>query len=85
MAGKSGALLVVKNYTGDRLNFGLAAEMARSEGIPIELVLVDDLEDVRLSPTLPRWGGHPVYRSSRVLVAKRCNRDFTFYKSFTES
>ena len=29
VAGKKGALLVVKNYTGDRLNFGLAAEMAR--------------------------------------------------------
>ena len=29
VAGKRGALLVVKNYTGDRLNFGLAAEIAR--------------------------------------------------------
>src|SRR5215469_12124871 len=28
VAGKPGVLLVVKNYTGDRLNFGLAAEMA---------------------------------------------------------
>lgn len=27
-AGPRGALLVVKNYTGDRLNFGLAAELA---------------------------------------------------------
>ncbi len=42
VAGKSGALLVVKNYTGDRLNFGLAAEMARSEGIPAEMIIVDD-------------------------------------------
>jgi dihydroxyacetone kinase len=42
VATKSGALLVVKNYTGDRLNFGLAAEMARSEGIPVEMVIVDD-------------------------------------------
>jgi triose/dihydroxyacetone kinase / FAD-AMP lyase (cyclizing) len=42
VAGKPGALLVVKNYTGDRLNFGLAAEMARAEGIPVELVVVDD-------------------------------------------
>jgi dihydroxyacetone kinase len=42
VATKSGALLVVKNYTGDRLNFGLAAEMARSEGIPVEMVFVDD-------------------------------------------
>ena len=35
-AGKPGALLVVKNYTGDRLNFGLAAEMARAEGIAVD-------------------------------------------------
>ena len=40
--GKAGALLVVKNYTGDRLNFGLAAEMARAEGISVEMVMVDD-------------------------------------------
>jgi len=38
---------VVKNYTGDRLNFGLAAEMARSEGIPVEMLIVDD--DVALN------------------------------------
>ena len=42
VAGKPGALLVVKNYTGDRLNFGLAAEMARAEGISVEMVIVDD-------------------------------------------
>src|SRR5213080_5019738 len=29
VAGKPGVLLIVKNYTGDRINFGLAAEMAR--------------------------------------------------------
>jgi dihydroxyacetone kinase len=42
VAGKPGALLVVKNYTGDRLNFGLAAEMARAQGIPVEMIIVDD-------------------------------------------
>jgi dihydroxyacetone kinase len=42
VARKPGALLVVKNYTGDRLNFGLAAEMARAEGISVEMVIVDD-------------------------------------------
>ena len=30
VTGKPGCLLVVKNYTGDRLNFGLAAEKARA-------------------------------------------------------
>jgi dihydroxyacetone kinase len=49
VAGKPGCLLVVKNYTGDRLNFGLAAEMARAEGIQVEMLIVDD--DVALSGT----------------------------------
>jgi dihydroxyacetone kinase len=37
-----GILLVVKNYTGDRLNFGMACEMANQEGIPCQLVVVAD-------------------------------------------
>ena len=49
VAGKRGALLVVKNYTGDRLNFGVAAEMARADGIPVETVIVND--DVALKGT----------------------------------
>ncbi len=50
-AGPAGAVLVVKNYTGDRLNFGLAAELARAEGIPVEVVVVAD--DVALHATVP--------------------------------
>jgi len=49
-AGPAGALLIVKNYTGDRLNFGLAAELARAEGIPVEIVIVAD--DVALRDTV---------------------------------
>lgn len=37
-----GVLLIVKNYTGDRLNFGMAAEMAKQEGIKVEMVIVAD-------------------------------------------
>lgn len=37
-----GIVAVVKNYTGDRLAFGLAAERARSEGIKVETVYVAD-------------------------------------------
>lgn len=40
VATSAGVLLIVKNYTGDRLNFGLAAEMARADGIDVEMVLV---------------------------------------------
>lgn len=42
VAGPRGAVLIVKNYTGDRLNFGLAAEMASAQGIPTEIVVVAD-------------------------------------------
>ncbi|MCC2595433.1 dihydroxyacetone kinase subunit DhaK [Pusillimonas sp. MFBS29] len=49
-AGPAGAVLIVKNYTGDRLNFGLAAELAIQEGIPTEIIVVAD--DVALRSTV---------------------------------
>ncbi|XP_061566423.1 triokinase/FMN cyclase [Cololabis saira] len=39
-AGAAGVLLIVKNYTGDRLNFGLAAEQARNQGVAVDMVIV---------------------------------------------
>ena len=54
VTGKSGCLLIVKNYTGDRLNFGLAAERARAFGLKVSMVIVDD--DVAL-PDLPQARG----------------------------
>lgn len=41
-AGPFGVLLIVKNYTGDRLNFGMACERARSMGIKVKMVIVAD-------------------------------------------
>jgi dihydroxyacetone kinase len=52
VSGPAGAVLVVKNYTGDRLNFGLAAELARQQGIPVEVVVVAD--DVALRDLVAR-------------------------------
>jgi dihydroxyacetone kinase len=46
VAGPAGVLLIVKSYTGDGLNFGLAAEIARSLGVDVEIVVVG--EDVAL-------------------------------------
>ncbi|XP_059453257.1 putative 3,4-dihydroxy-2-butanone kinase isoform X1 [Corylus avellana] len=48
VTGPMGCLLIVKNYTGDRLNFGLAAEQAKSEGYKVETVIVGD--DCALPP-----------------------------------
>jgi len=42
VTGPAGCLLVVKNYAGDRLNFGLAAERARALGHRVETVIVSD-------------------------------------------
>jgi dihydroxyacetone kinase len=54
VTGEAGCLLIVKNYTGDRLNFGLAAERARALGRRVEMVVVDD--DIAL-PDLPQPRG----------------------------
>lgn len=40
--GGAGVLHIVKNYTGDVMNFEMAADMAREEGIQVESVVVDD-------------------------------------------
>lgn len=42
VTGDRGCLLIVKNYTGDRLNFGLAAEKAKKHGLKVEMVIVGD-------------------------------------------
>lgn len=42
VTGEAGCLLIVKNYTGDRLNFGFAATKARAMGLNVEMVIVSD-------------------------------------------
>ncbi len=54
VTGASGCLLIVKNYTGDRLNFGLAAERARALGLMVEMVVVGD--DVALPEAVQARG-----------------------------
>ncbi|RAJ77157.1 dihydroxyacetone kinase DhaK subunit [Streptomyces sp. PsTaAH-137] len=46
----AGVLFIVKNYTGDVLNFDMAAELAEDEGIQIAKVLVND--DVAVTDSL---------------------------------
>lgn len=42
LASPKGVLLLVNNYTGDRMSFEMAQEMARADGIQVETVYVDD-------------------------------------------
>ncbi|EFF41806.1 dihydroxyacetone kinase subunit DhaK [Mycoplasmopsis alligatoris] len=39
---KKGTLLVIKNYTGDVLNFEMAKDMAEMEGLEVDYVVVND-------------------------------------------
>ncbi|PFA81998.1 dihydroxyacetone kinase subunit DhaK [Bacillus thuringiensis] len=53
----SGVLLIVKNYSGDIMNFEMAAEMAEAQGIPIATVIVnDDIAINNSSHTMRRRG-----------------------------
>lgn len=66
VTGTAGCLLIVKNYTGDRLNFGLAAAIARAEGLKVATVLVDD--DVAIPAGKSRAGARGL--AGTVLVHK---------------
>jgi dihydroxyacetone kinase-like protein len=64
--GGAGVVHVVKNYTGDVMNFKLAAEMAEDEGIQVESVLTND--DVAVEDSLYTAGRRGV--GVTVLVEK---------------
>ena len=64
--GGAGVLHVVKNYTGDVLNFETAADLADAEGLRVETVLVDD--DVAVKDSLYTAGRRGV--AGTLLVEK---------------
>src|SRR5207237_573342 len=64
--GGAGVLHIVKNYTGDVMNFKLAAEMAEDEGVQVESVLTND--DVAVEDSLYTAGRRGV--GVTVLVEK---------------
>ena len=66
--GGKGVLHIVKNYTGDVLNFEMAADLARSEGIDVEAVVIDD--DVAVKDSLYTAGRRGV--GTTVLAEKIC-------------
>ena len=63
-----GTLMIVKNYTGDRLNFGIALERARSEGMKVTMVIVG--EDCALPSTGKAAGRRGL--CGTILVHKVC-------------
>ncbi len=66
--GGKGVLHIVKNYTGDVMNFEMAADLARAEGIEVESVIIDD--DVAVKDSLYTAGRRGV--GSTVLAEKLC-------------
>jgi phosphoenolpyruvate---glycerone phosphotransferase subunit DhaK len=64
--GGAGVVHIVKNYTGDVLNFKMAAEDAADEGVEVESVLVDD--DVAVQDSLYTAGRRGV--GATVLLEK---------------
>jgi dihydroxyacetone kinase-like protein len=66
--GDAGVLHIVKNYTGDVLNFEMAAELAQAEGIEVASVTIDD--DVAVKDSLYTAGRRGV--GATVLAEKIC-------------
>jgi dihydroxyacetone kinase-like protein len=78
--GGAGVLHVVKNYTGDVMNFDMAADMGKGEGIEVETVLTND--DVAVEDSLYTAGRRGV--GVTVLVEKICGAAADDGKSLAE-
>jgi dihydroxyacetone kinase-like protein len=66
--GGAGVLHIVKNYTGDVMNFEMAAELCQMEGLQVEAVVIDD--DVAVQDSLYTAGRRGV--GATVLAEKIC-------------
>ncbi len=66
--GGAGVLHIVKNYTGDVLNFEMAADLAKDEGLKVNAVVIDD--DVAVQDSLYTAGRRGV--GGTVLAEKIC-------------
>jgi phosphoenolpyruvate---glycerone phosphotransferase subunit DhaK len=66
--GGAGVLHIVKNYTGDVMNFDMAADLARDEDVEVEAVVIDD--DVAVQDSLYTAGRRGV--GTTVLAEKIC-------------
>jgi dihydroxyacetone kinase len=65
-ASDKGTLLIIKNYSGDMMNFKNAADLAREDGIEVDYVIVDD--DIAVQDSLYTVGRRGV--AGTVLVHK---------------
>src|SRR5258708_11197034 len=68
--GGAGVIHIVKNYTGDILNFEMAADLARAEGIDVEAVVTNDDVAGKDSLYTPGRGGG----GGRGVVEKKAGR-----------
>ena len=66
--GGAGVIHIVKNYTGDVMNFDMAAELGKGDGIEVETILTND--DVAVEDSLYTAGRRGV--GVTVLVEKIC-------------
>lgn len=80
VSGGAGVLHIVKNYTGDVLNFEMAAELAGEEDIEVESVVIDD--DVAVKDSLYTAGRRGV--GATVLAEKVCGAAAEAGRSLSE-
>ena len=70
--GGEGVLLIIKNYTGDILNFETATELLHESGIKVTTVVVDD--DVAVKDSHRRPPRRRQYRTDRKTGRRRRER-----------
>ena len=70
----AGVLVLINNYTGDRLNFGIAIERARSEGIRVDMLV--NAEDCSISTADKSAGRRGL--AACIFIMKACDNQLIF-------
>ncbi len=69
--GGEGVLLIIKNYTGDILNFETATELLHDSGVKVTTVVIDD--DVAVKDSLYTAGRRGVANTVLIEKTRRCS------------
>ncbi len=71
---QSGVLVIIKNYTGDKINFGMACEILSSEGILLKkLIVADDVSLLKINERRGVAGTVLVYKIAGAFALQQQN------------
>jgi len=80
-----GVLLIIKNYTGDNINFGMASEILSTEGVLLKkLIVADDVSLPEIKERRGVAGTVLIYKIAGALALQLENSNYNLHQQLSE-